>query len=88
MLDSFEYDYSLDDGSTGTLKATVKSKEVQGNFINVTLILANSLMVAHQITRFRIKDKSGTVICEFDVSISINATQTILVIFTVSYQEV
>lgn len=87
-LDVFEYDYELEDGTTGTLKATVKSKEVSGNYIKCTLLLPNSLMANHEITRFRIYNPDGDVISEFDYSISVNATQTVMVVFRVSYQEV
>lgn len=88
LLDRFDYDYELEDGATGTLTAIVKSKVVSGNYIKCTLLLPNSLMANYEITRFRIYSPNGDVISEFDYSISANVTQTIMVVFRVSYQEV
>lgn len=94
LLNRFDYDYKLEDGTAGTLTAIVKRKAVSGNYIKCTLLLPNTLMASYEITRFKIYDSVNSdeldehLVCEFDYSISVNATQTVMVVFKVSYQEV
>lgn len=81
-------DFECEADDKSWFKIEEQKREVKGNFIEFTFILKNTEHSAHKITGLRIQDKDGTVVAARDMSIEINSTQSILILFRISYQEV
>lgn len=85
LIDKFEYE--VDNGEQW-LTAVERSRKIVGNYIRITLLLPNVLQRDYNITAIRIIDVNGNVIGQSDLKINVNSIQTILYVFSISYQEV
>lgn len=85
LIDRFEYE--VDNGEQW-LTAVELSRQIVGNYIRITLLLPNVLQREYNITAIRIIDVNGNVIGQSDLKINVNSIQTILYVFSISYQEV
>ncbi len=85
LIDKFEYE--VDNGEQW-LTAVERSRQIVGNYIRITLLLPNVLQRDYNITAIRIIDVNGNEIGRSDLKINVNSIQTILYVFSISYQEV
>ena len=85
LIAKIQYEVNLGDV---WLEAKEQSREIDGNVITFTLLLANTLQSSHTITGLRLLDSSGEVIASRDLSIEVNSTQTVLFELKISYEEV
>ena len=85
LIAKIQYEVNLGDV---WLEAKEQSREIDGNVITFTLLLANTLQSSHTITGLRLLDSNGEVIASRDLSIEVNSTQTVLFELKISYEEV
>lgn len=85
LIDKFEYEVN---SGEQWLTAVEQSRQVVNNYIRFTLLFPNVLQSDYSITAIRIIDKDGEEIARRDLSIKVNSIQTVLFVFSISYQEV
>lgn len=87
LLDTVEVvEYEVDNSEWH--QAVEQSREVSGNFIHITVTFPNTTNATYTITALRMKDADGTTFAKRDLSITVNAAQSILMNIRISYQEV
>lgn len=76
------------DSNTEWITCREKSRKVIGNYLVVTIVFENAQKTDFTITEFRVIDKDEATIAQQELSVKINATQTVLINLKISYQEV
>ena len=82
-----DFQYEIDNSGQWN-DATEQNREVDGNYIRFTVAIPNQVQTAHTITGLRILGDDRNVIAQRDLSIVVNATQIVLFVLRISYQEV
>lgn len=81
------FEYEVNNGEMW-LPAVEEKRTIDGNNINFTLLLPNTLQSAHSITGLRLLDIDNEIIAQRDLSIDISVSQTVLLVLRIIYQEV
>lgn len=81
------FEYEVNNGEMW-LTAVEEKRTIDGNYINFTLLLPNTLQSAHSITGLRLLDTNKEIIAQRDLSIYVSVSQTVLLVLRIIYQEV